>query len=91
MHRLISDNLAEDDVLAIEPAGHGGSDEELRAVPGHMSAITKTAIRSAQCVRVGSSVGHGEETRLNMLQLEVLVCKLLAVDGFPTGALESLN
>ena len=30
--RLVIGNLAEDDVLAIEPAGYDGGDEELRAV-----------------------------------------------------------
>lgn len=31
---LLISNLAEDDVLAIEPAGDDGGDEELRAVAG---------------------------------------------------------
>ena len=32
LHGGIVGNLAEDDVLAIEPGGHNGGDEELRAV-----------------------------------------------------------
>ena len=39
-------------------------------------------------VRVGASVGHGQQTRLVVLQLEVLIAELLAVDGLATGALE---
>jgi hypothetical protein len=38
-------------------------------------------------VRVGSGVGHGQQERLLVPQLEVLVGKLLAVDGLATGAL----
>jgi hypothetical protein len=37
-------------------------------------------------VGVGASVSHGEQTRLGVLQLEVLVGELLAVDGLATGA-----
>jgi hypothetical protein len=38
-------------------------------------------------LRVGTSVGHGEETRLGMELLEVLVGELLTVDGLATSAL----
>jgi hypothetical protein len=34
VERLLVGDLAEDDVLAIEPAGHDGGDEELGAVAG---------------------------------------------------------
>lgn len=37
-------------------------------------------------LRVGASVGHGQQTGLVVLQLEVLVGELLAVDGLATGA-----
>jgi len=40
-----------------------------------------------QDIRVGASVGHGEETRPNVLLVEVLIGELLAVDGLATGAL----
>ena len=43
------------DVLAVEPVGDNGSDEELRAVG------------------VLASVGHGEQARFGVLQLEVFV------------------
>jgi len=62
------DDLAEDDVLAVEPVGHNGRDEELRAV----------------CV--GTSVGHGEQTGAGVLESEVLVSKLLAVDRLAASA-----
>jgi hypothetical protein len=38
-----------------------------------------------RAVGVGAGVGHGEKTRLGVLQLEVLVLELLAVDGLATG------
>jgi hypothetical protein len=38
-------------------------------------------------VRVGTSVGHGEDTRAGVLQLEVLVGEGLAVDGLATSAI----
>lgn len=37
-------------------------------------------------VRVGASVGHGQQTRAGVLDLEVLVGELLAVDGLATSA-----
>lgn len=38
-------------------------------------------------VRVGAGVGHGQQTRLGVLQLEVLVGELLTIDGLATSAL----
>src|SRR4051812_17961427 len=52
---------AEDDVLAVQPGGHHGGDEELRAVG------------------VGAGVGHRQQARLGVLELEVLVRELLTV------------
>lgn len=43
---------------------------------------------SRGCLRVGASVGHGEETRLGVLADEVLIGELLTVDGLATSALE---
>ena len=37
-------------------------------------------------VGVGSGVGHGQPALAVVLQLEVLVSKLLAVDGLAAGA-----
>ena len=61
------DDLAEDDVLAVEP-GRLEGDEELRAVG----------------VRAG--VGHAEDARPGVLELEVLVVELAAVDRLAAGA-----
>jgi len=38
-------------------------------------------------LRVGAGVGHGEKTRAGVLDLEVLIGELLAVDGLATRAL----
>lgn len=38
-------------------------------------------------LRVGASVGHGQETGAAVLVLEVLIGELIAVDGATTGAL----
>jgi hypothetical protein len=50
-------NLAKDDMLAVEPLCDGSGDEEL----GTISVATR--------------VGHGQETRLAVAQLEFLVCR----------------
>ena len=46
--------------------------------------------RASDCVllnlRVGTSVGHGQEAGLGVLELEVLVGELLSVDGLATSA-----
>lgn len=39
------------------------------------------------CLRVGTSVGHGEKSRLGVLSGEVLIGELLTVDGLATSAL----
>jgi hypothetical protein len=43
--------------------------------------------RGGRDLRVGASVGHGEQTGAGVLVLEVLIGELLAVDGATTGAL----
>ena len=65
---LALNDLAEDDVLAVEPRGDDGGDEELGSVG------------------VGSGVGHRQEEGLVVLELEVLVGELVAVDGLSTSA-----
>jgi hypothetical protein len=40
-----------------------------------------------QNLRVGASVGHGEEERAVVLQFEVLIGELLAIDALTAGAL----
>jgi len=58
-------NLAKDDVTAVQPRRLGRRDEELAAVG------------------VLARVCHAELSRLRVLELEVLVGELLAVDGLP--------
>lgn len=65
---LALDDLAEDDVLAVEPRGDDGGDEELGSVG------------------VGSGVGHRQEEGLVVLELEVLIGELVAVDRLSTSA-----
>lgn len=89
-------DLAKDNVLAVEPRGDNGGDEELGAVTaekdqsvysdnGNDKPPSQTEI--PQDLRVGASVGHGEQTGAVVLVLEVLIGELVAVDGATTGAL----
>lgn len=69
LHNVVTlKHLSKDDVATVEPAGDGGSDEEL------------TAICVLACVR------HAEETLAGVLELEVLVGELFAVNGLAAGA-----
>eukprot|EP01043_Picozoa_sp_COSAG02_P049475 COSAG02_NODE_4971_length_4771_cov_1.547303_2_plen_235_part_00 len=62
------DDDAEHDVLAVEPRGLDGAEEELGAVGSR------------------ASVGHGKDTRAGVLELEVLIGELGAVNGLAAGA-----
>lgn len=88
---LIVGNLAENDVAAVQPRGHDGGDEELGAVA--VSRLLARIQHEAQLgatweddIRVGAGVGHGQQTRAGVLDLEVLIGELLAVDGLATSA-----
>jgi hypothetical protein len=59
---------AEDHVLAVQPGGFGGTQEELGAVGAR------------------ASVSHREDTSAGVLEVEVFVGELFAVDGFATSA-----
>lgn len=87
---LISD-LTEDNVLAIEPAGDDGGNEELGAVAvdttSQLYLLCLGLEGSVRCLRVWSGVGHGEKSWLGVLLLEVLIGELLTVDGLATSAL----
>jgi len=63
------EDLAEDNVFAIEMTWSRGGDEELRSI-GILSCI-----------------GHTEKTNLGVLELEVLIWELLAIDGLSTSAI----
>jgi len=43
--------------------------------------------QTRQCLRVGTSVGHGQKEGLIVLEVEVLIGELLAPDGATTGTL----
>lgn len=62
------DDLAEDDVLVVQPGGLHSANKELGAV------------------RVGASVGHRQDAGAGVLQLEVLIGELVAVDGLAASA-----
>jgi hypothetical protein len=120
--------VAEDDVLAIEPRGLDGAEEELRAVGAPAEAgcaigrqggprarggggqrgrasggamgeraardRRKPALSQAESARSGQSarrvrsgVGHRENARARVLEREVLVGKLGAVDRLAAGAI----
>lgn len=48
-------------------------------------------IKGVGYVRVGAGVGHGQQTGAVVGQLEVLIGKLLAVDGLATGTLKHVS
>jgi hypothetical protein len=66
-------DFTEHNVLAVQPGGDNGSDEELRTVG------------------VGPGVGHGEEERSVVSELEVLIGELVAVDGLEGISEETVN
>lgn len=90
---LVVGNLAEDNVASVQPGGHDGGDEELGAVavanvsscPYAREILGGHPARTGY-VRVGASVGHGQQARAGVLDLEVLVRELLAVDRLATSA-----
>ena len=75
-------------MLAIQPASHDSGNEELRAVAANFVSVAQRSGDQC-CLRVGASVGHGQQTGLLVLELEVLISELLAVDGLATSALNS--
>jgi hypothetical protein len=88
-HRRIVSDLAKDDVLAIEPAGDYGGDEELGAVAIVTVSLGWQMVEACGCLRVGTGVGHWEETRAGVLAGEVLIGELLTVDRLAASALEN--
>jgi hypothetical protein len=83
------EDLSENDVAAVEPAGDDGGNEELAAV-----GVLMVHVR--QCMsHIGfihgdsylSAVGHAEETLAGVLELEVLVGELGAVDALSACAI----
>jgi hypothetical protein len=85
-------DLAEDNVLVVKPGGHDRGDKELGPV-AKASQLSSPAEHAEGCesLRVGTGVGHGQKEGLVVLHLEVLVGKLLAIDGLATRALPCVS
>jgi hypothetical protein len=83
------EHLAEDNVLAVEPGSDGGGDEELGAVGvlagvGHACRTYISHVLLLTCPMVSQLT---QEVLLGVLQLEVLVGKLVAVDALAASAI----
>jgi hypothetical protein len=87
LERLVIRQLAKDDMATIEPRSLDRGDEELGAVAIGALVTCYTGSRSAS-LRVGAGIGHGQKARTGVTELEVLIGKLLAVDGLATSALQ---
>lgn len=83
-------DLAENNVLAVEPGGDGGGDEKLRAVgvlAGVGHACEKSCVSMIMPVQLCLHCAkHTQETLLGVLQLKVLIRELVAVDALPASA-----
>ena len=77
------EDLAEDDVAAIEPTRRRYVNNQLSSIimfQGELLRGQDSGDEELGAVGVGAGVGHGQEALLGVLQLEVLVGELLAVD-----------
>ncbi len=75
-------------MAAVQPRSNDGGNEKLGAVAAQsVSCAPRFKNERGESLRVGAGVGHGQQTRLVMLQLEVLIGELVAVDGLAAGAL----
>ena len=68
-----------DDVHALDDLSE---DDVLAVEPSGLDGADK----ELAAVGVGAGVGHGEDSGSGVLQLEVLVLKLVAVDGLASGS-----
>jgi len=72
-----------DDLVRLDIAlGNAAKDDVLAIKPGGDDSGDK----KLRAVGVGASVGHGQQERTVVPELEVLVGKLLAIDGLAAGA-----
>lgn len=74
-------------MAAVQPRSNDGGNEKLGAVAAQSVSCAPRIRNERESLRVGAGVSHGQQTRLVMLQLEVLIGELVAVDGLATGAL----
>jgi hypothetical protein len=72
-------DLSEDNVLSIEPRGLSGTEDSSEY------SNTREVKLTLGSVGVGSSVGHGQDSRSSVLEHEVLISELSTVDGLSTG------
>lgn len=83
--RVSLGDFAENDVLAVQPAGDDSGDEELGSVAVETLLLCDLLVGRVGNLRVWSGVGHGQEEWAVVLELEVLIGELLAIDGTSTG------
>jgi hypothetical protein len=81
-------HLTEDDMAAIQPRGHDGGDEELATI-GVLARVGHAWRGSVLGWVAGGGEGHTEKAGAAMLELEVLVGELGAVDGLATSAIST--
>ena len=81
-------DLAEDDVLAVQPGRDGRGNEELRGLSE--DAEDSLGILYLRAIGIFTRVGHAQEALLGVLELEVLVLKFRTIDRFPTSACRNL-
>jgi len=83
------EHFAEDDMLAVQPRSDGGGDEELGAV-GVLAGVGHACCRLCVSDMLGSICAtvpqRTQKTLLGVLQLEVLVGELVAVDALAASA-----
>lgn len=83
------EDLAEDNVLSVEPRGDGGGDKELRTVgvlSGVGHACRKIFVSNLFLVTYVMISQLTQKVLLGVLQLEVLIRELVAVDALAASA-----
>ena len=78
------------------PSSHGHATVVMKnCTPGGEGVVRRVFVNEVdacshsqylRAVGVGAGVGHAQQPRLGVLELEVLVVELAAVDGLPAGA-----
>lgn len=71
----------------VQPRRDDSGNEELGAVARMERLAENGKLLGEKILRVRASIGHGQQTGLVVLQLEVLVGELLSVDRLATSAL----
>lgn len=96
-HKLLPlDNLTKDSVFPVEMRSGNSGDEELRSVstrpliPCAKAEKVRKRLKSMRQmhIRIRARVGHRKQERLLMLEIEILILELLAVNRFAAGTLQ---